>query len=349
MLFTLIDDRDPSVAYTGTWVPGGTTHEKDGTVSSSVKAGDHFSLPFTGTAIAVYGTFDASSAGVKTSYAIDGGSLITVTSSSSGSDSFQQLFWQSPAMPDGSHQLVVTMVSVNKAEDGEGTVWFDYFNVTTDAVSPSSSSTPPSATASSPQDSGAALTTKKTSHGALIGGVVAGVVTFLLLGAACLLFLRLRRKREYAATSGGTSSSSMITPWTPAPAMSSTDGPPGSIPVPVPYNPAPRKGQQPHPMYAVRPVPSPETPYASSGASASSSLTHPTHTRPARSTAGSSSSSSVGNNSGSIAELKRQQQQVVNAYEEGINGGAPVQHVDSGVRQLAPTAAVELPPVYTAI
>ncbi|KAJ7768049.1 hypothetical protein B0H14DRAFT_3895021 [Mycena olivaceomarginata] len=327
MLFTLIDDRDPSVTYTGTWVPGGTTHEKDGTVSSSVKAGDHFSLPFTGTAIAVYGTFDASSAGVKTSYAIDGGSPITVTSSSSG-DSFQQLFWQSPAMPGGSHQLVVTMVSVNKAADGEGTVWFDYFNVTTDAVSPSSSSTPPSATASSPQDS---------------------VVIFLLLGAACLLFLRLRRKRKHAATSGGTSSSSMITPWTPAPAMSSTGGPPGSVPLPIPYNPAPRKGQQPHPMYAVGPVPAPGTPYASGGASASSSLTHPTHTRPALSTAGSSSSSSAGNSSGSVAELKRQQQQVVNAYEQGINGGAPVQHVDSGVRQLAPTAAVELPPVYTAI
>ncbi|KAJ7836235.1 hypothetical protein B0H14DRAFT_3141808 [Mycena olivaceomarginata] len=327
MLFTLIDDRDPSVTYTGTWVPGGTTHEKDGTVSSSVKAGDHFSLPFTGTAIAVYGTFDASSAGVKTSYAIDGGSPITVTSSSSG-DSFQQLFWQSPAMPGGSHQLVVTMVSVNKAADGEGTVCLSKFVV--HAAECNCLVTTRLRCRSSNQE---------TSHGALIGGVVAGVVIFLLLGAACLLFLRLRRKRKHAATSGGTSS----------PAMSSTGGPPGSVPLPIPYNPAPRKGQQPHPMYAVGPVPAPGTPYASGGASASSSLTHPTHTRPALSTAGSSSSSSAGNSSGSVAELKRQQQQVVNAYEQGINGGAPVQHVDSGVRQLAPTAAVELPPVYTAI
>ncbi|KAJ7347242.1 hypothetical protein DFH08DRAFT_960593 [Mycena albidolilacea] len=38
---------------------------------------------------------------------------------------------------------------------------------------------------------------------------------------------------------------------------------------------------------------------------------------------------SAGNNSGSVAELKRQQRQVVNAYEEGIDGVSPVQHSQS--------------------
>jgi hypothetical protein len=43
-----IDDRDPKINYTGTWNLGGTANEYDGTVSSSIKVGDHFSVPFTG-------------------------------------------------------------------------------------------------------------------------------------------------------------------------------------------------------------------------------------------------------------------------------------------------------------
>jgi hypothetical protein len=62
----------------------------------------------------------------------------------------------------------------------------------------------------------------------------------------------------------------------------------------------------------------------------------------------------------SIAALKRQQQQVVSSYEAGrVNRGnahaptPPIQHVDSGMRELAPVAEsvsgpAELPPVYTA-
>ncbi|KAF7326446.1 hypothetical protein MVEN_02615200 [Mycena venus] len=57
-----------------------------------------------------------------------------------------------------------------------------------------------------------------------------------------------------------------------------------------------------------------------------------------------------------IADLKRRQQQVVSSYEAGINSrnahAAPIQHVDSGVRDLTPAAAgsgpAQLPPVYTA-
>jgi hypothetical protein len=63
--------------------------------------------------------------------------------------------------------------------------------------------------------------------------------------------------------------------------------------------------------------------------------------------------------SGSVADLKRRQQQVVSSYEAGINGrkahahSGPLQHVDSGVRELTPAAPesgglAELPPVYTA-
>jgi hypothetical protein len=77
------------------------------------------------------------------------------------------------------------MVAVNnKAGTGEGTVWFDYFNVT-HAGSPSPS--PP-----------------KASHAALIGGVTAGVVVLIIALGLLFLYLR-RRKRKYKSTPSGTS------------------------------------------------------------------------------------------------------------------------------------------------
>ncbi|KAJ7660170.1 hypothetical protein DFH06DRAFT_1193923 [Mycena polygramma] len=161
------------------------------TVSSSVTPGDKISVLFDGTAISIYGTFDASSNGVRTSYAIDGGPATTVLSPSSGNDSYQQLFWQSDTVASGSHTLVVKMVSVNtNAGDVEGTVWFDYFNVTSDASTSSSS-----ASAFSPSASNGSTTAgTKSPNYALIGGVIAAVV-FVIFAAA---FFLLRRKRRRA-------------------------------------------------------------------------------------------------------------------------------------------------------
>jgi hypothetical protein len=77
------------------------------------------------------------------------------------------------------------MVKVNNAaKAGEGTVWFDYFNVT-HAVSASAS--PP----------------KKASHAALIGGVTAGVVVFII--AAAVLLVYFRRKRTHRSSLSGMS------------------------------------------------------------------------------------------------------------------------------------------------
>ncbi|KAJ6551128.1 hypothetical protein B0H19DRAFT_1156574 [Mycena capillaripes] len=226
--FTIIDDRDTSeVTYTGTWVVGGTTHEHAGTVSSSVQVGNHFSVAFTGTAIGVYGTFDSSSEGVQTSYAIDGGAATTITSPSSALDSFQQLFWQSDPVTNGDHKLVVTMVAVNNVGDGEGTIWFDYFNVTTaasvGAVSPSgsgtNSTTANSATAGSGTNSAgsgthskgsssatgaapsasksvASVTAKKSSHAGVIGGIIGALIVVAIVAA--VIYQRMRKARRFS-------------------------------------------------------------------------------------------------------------------------------------------------------
>ncbi|KAJ7489122.1 hypothetical protein FB451DRAFT_1223791 [Mycena latifolia] len=329
--YTIIDDQDPAVSYTGTWVVGGTTHEHDGTVSSSVKAGDHFSVPFTGTGISVYGTFDSSSAGVKTSYAIDGGSATTVTSSRSNADSFQRLFWQSNAISNEAHTLVVTMLTVNDEGDGEGTVWFDYFNVSSPASSSSSASSSTglgshtaSATSagSSSSSSGTVVVAGKKSHlAAIIGGVVGGILLIALICAVLLLWRRRRQKHNDYRSAPNMSSSPPIQPFL-------------SNPTPI------------TPISAFPASPSFLTsPYPSSSSSSSSKRGPPTAVESTAPTE-------------SVVSLKRQQQQVVQSYEQGISGVQrlqpevpPIQHVDSGVRALDPTepaGPAELPPVYTA-
>ncbi|KAJ7439701.1 hypothetical protein B0H11DRAFT_1828619 [Mycena galericulata] len=253
--FSLIDDRDPSVTYVGTWVIGGTIHEYDDTVTSSLNVGDHFSVPFTGTGVAVYGTYDSSSGGVKTLYAIDGDAGITVVSSASpnGLDDYQQLFWQSETLSSGSHTLVVTMEALNDNQGaGEGTIWFDYFNVTLAASSaapppppsstggssttgssaqPSSTgilssntntqtsgnpSSPTSAPSSSTGSNTAVLPAKKSSNSALIGGVVAAIIVVTII--LCVLFFqRKRRQQNYAASAGMPPSDGNVAPSHPGP------------------------------------------------------------------------------------------------------------------------------------
>lgn len=84
------------------------------------------------------------------------------------------------------------MVTVNNAADaGEGTVWFDYFNVT--RAVPASASPP-----------------KKASHAALIGGVTAGVVVLII--AAALLLVYFRRKRTHRSSLSGMSCETFTIP-----------------------------------------------------------------------------------------------------------------------------------------
>ncbi|KAJ7182874.1 hypothetical protein C8R43DRAFT_15790 [Mycena crocata] len=214
---SIFDDRDSTVTYTGSWIVGGSAHEYQNTVSSTTKAGDRFAFPFTGTSIGVYGTYDASSAGVRTSYAIDGGAATTVTSSASALDSYKQLFWQSDTLSPGQHKLVVTMQSVNPLPGGEGTIWFDYFNVTAAAViPPSSPSSAASATASditggaipsktkgtsagssntntaAKSSNSAAADSKKSHSSAYIAGIVIALVVLVAVAAGLLW----RRKRQ---------------------------------------------------------------------------------------------------------------------------------------------------------
>jgi hypothetical protein len=94
----------------------------------------------------------------------------------------------------------------------------------------------------------------------------------------------------------------------------------------------------------------PQSSYAPSASSTPSSLQYQNR-GPLSVVGGSSTAADPSEYGDSVADLKRRQQQVVNQYEQGISGSAPiVQHTDSGVRALdtgAGPAPTELPPVYT--
>ncbi|KAJ7258874.1 hypothetical protein C8J57DRAFT_1515591 [Mycena rebaudengoi] len=178
---------------------------------------------------------------------------------------------------------------------------------------------------------------KKPSHAALIGGVISGVVVLIIAAGLLLLYLRRRRRHK----SGPSATSIMPLPAL-APATMSESGPLFAVSSGK-RHPSPNSG-----VSGTVPNSDPSPAQSSYGPSVSWTSQSQSH--------GSSPTADNTEHPSSIADLKRRQQQVVSSYKAGINGGnahsAPIQHVDSGVRELTPAAAgsgsAELPPVYTA-
>ncbi|KAF9021346.1 hypothetical protein BDZ89DRAFT_1163823 [Hymenopellis radicata] len=339
--YTAIDDRDSAVVRTGSWVDGGTEHEHDSTVSSSKNEGDYLTVTFTGTEIIVYGTYDYSSLGVITSYAIDDGTATQVNHTSSGGDTYQQEFWKSGTLNLTEHKLVLTMVHVNtEFEDVEGTVWIDYFNVV-DAPATQTISSTASSSASSTSitfDSGSS----SPPVGAIIGAVV-GVIAILSLGVGLFLWYRSRRRRIRGLNPPpappypqfpGTSGTTPLLPGTVEPYMTQSNGGVSYFPV-APTGTA--FSQYSQSLGDVN-----GTSSTSKRGSLSSSITPVgAATAPAPSSSGTGSQ----RNSLSVAEMKQRQGEAVAAARNIEHELPVVQHTDSGIRT---GQTLELPPMYTA-
>lgn len=125
----------------------------------------------------------------NTTYSLDGNSPVRFAGIPSGAPQYQQLFYQSPPLPNMEHTLVGTC-----ADEGS-MVWLDYFVVEM-TIGPSTSPLSGVAThtvtsmviaASAPAVSAAHTTTSPI--GAIVGGIV-GVFALLLLMLAFFLWYR---------------------------------------------------------------------------------------------------------------------------------------------------------------
>ncbi|KAH9476318.1 hypothetical protein JR316_0011893 [Psilocybe cubensis] len=368
----IIDDSDLSaVKYVGNgWTKGGTSHENAGTVTSSTEVGDSFSVTFTGTRITVFGTIDSTSQGVVTSYSVDGAPPQQFTSPAGSGDTYKQPFWQSPQLSAQQHNLVVTMIKVNPVPDqGEGTVWFDFFQV--DAIS-QTSNTPSGSSTSSPSTSSALTLTPSnppnetssnlpaaspTNKKGNIAPAVGGIVAAIALLALFIIYLIVRRRRRNFRHE-------VTRPPKPEIDASFTQTP-GYMPLPLgnsQANFAPTMngtGLQTNSPSSYRPPPPSSIPrssispsnysvpagqsllYYNSEAHASSLAVNQ---RPSMSSAVSTSHPPTVNSRPSISkDTKTTNPSLTMAWVP-----EPIQHVDSGLRVVNVPKPEELPPVYSA-
>ncbi|KAH7906637.1 hypothetical protein BJ138DRAFT_1015896 [Hygrophoropsis aurantiaca] len=125
--FITVDDRDPSVIYTGdsaAWNLGGVYPEYDNTThgaSSSATPGQiHFS--FQGIRVTVYGTIGPAATSLVSMYSLDGSPASTYTAMSTQVTLYRQQYFDSGVLEDGQHELAISVLSGQNA-----TVWFDFF------------------------------------------------------------------------------------------------------------------------------------------------------------------------------------------------------------------------------
>lgn len=163
----------------------------------------------TGTSVAVYGSLGSVDVyGIPvSSYSIDGGNAATYTAPLIQPGGFQTrvLFYQSPPLSPGTHELVIT----NLNGTAPNVLWLDYIlynpsQTTSDSGGASSSgggsgSSSTSVPASTPSisQSTSPLSSASTSSntGAIVGGVVGGLAGLAIFSALLFLCYR-RRKRE---------------------------------------------------------------------------------------------------------------------------------------------------------
>jgi hypothetical protein len=129
MTTTTVMGTDGSVTYTGTFLDWANVLALSGHWHYTDTGGDTITVPFTGTQIDVYGneSFNLGNA----SYAVDGGSPVTVSQYVAGGDAvWQQLLWSSGSLTNGAHTLVVTCLGTHESGSTDNNIGVDYFLVT---------------------------------------------------------------------------------------------------------------------------------------------------------------------------------------------------------------------------
>lgn len=187
-----------------------------GTVYCGIYSFDHYSLISRlspGTSIAVYGSVGSVDVyGVPiSSYSVDDRNTTTYTAPIIQPGGFltHVAFYQSPILPPGTHELVIT----NLNGSVPSVLWIDFFyydptgetgggaalipSSSTDLFTVSSMSTTISSSSSMLASPGATPSSfpKHASIDAILGGTVGGISALLLLSSSALLFQWYRRRR----------------------------------------------------------------------------------------------------------------------------------------------------------
>ncbi|KAF9457149.1 hypothetical protein BDZ94DRAFT_264913 [Collybia nuda] len=202
--FQNVDDRDPRVVYSGSWVLGGVDQEFNRTTHGTVAGGSQARFTFNGSSVTVYGTITNEPVGgivlpPSSTYSIDGSTNATFNPVPT-SIQYRQIFYQSPVLQNTQHVLVITSLVSNSV------LWLDFFQVgTVDTPPPSTSVLPstisvtnhpqPSSTRSLPPAAPTASTKEDDTSvpaGVIIGGVIGSLVLVALM--AIVIWVALRRR-----------------------------------------------------------------------------------------------------------------------------------------------------------
>nr|GAT55719.1 predicted protein [Mycena chlorophos] len=114
----IVDDHDPVIRQTGTWVASGSQEEFRGTTSCSTVKGSTAQLTFVGTDVNVYGSVSNNSQLAALSFSVDSGSATTYRAPSNmTSPVHHQLFWSSGSLgsSDARHNLTITQSAADPA------------------------------------------------------------------------------------------------------------------------------------------------------------------------------------------------------------------------------------------
>ncbi|KAK0443899.1 uncharacterized protein EV420DRAFT_1649011 [Desarmillaria tabescens] len=210
----LVDDTSDSIVWTGDWQTNTSTlahitrvyvdnHPLGNSTKDSTIVGDSFSFQFTGTNISVFGIQRNSIVGViSANISVDGGKTTTfsTTSTRSGNDLANTMFFSSPILSSGIHTLIMNITEVT----GDQSLKLDYLTYS-DQVSDGDSSPSPSSSASSSSSnspSGSSLSyspPKTTNSKGIVGGAVGGVIALLLIIAGALFWWRRKKRAHHKA------------------------------------------------------------------------------------------------------------------------------------------------------
>ncbi|KAL4260962.1 hypothetical protein AB1N83_006206 [Pleurotus pulmonarius] len=201
----LVDDADARVRYSAGWQQMGGGNEYNQTTHFTFTAGASFTFTFVGTSVSVFGTIDnldSEGRSPNSTYELDGTTPVVFRGRPVQGVIYQQLFYQSPTLPNMSHTLV------GRPADAGSRIFIDFLAVTappatsttTQATSQSvTSSTTSSNTETATVAAGSGSSSSSTNVGAIVGGVVGGLAALAILLILTWWFTRRRTKNQAIA------------------------------------------------------------------------------------------------------------------------------------------------------